>query len=203
MKPSLKAAFNQYYTIHAPVFRDHCICMSCLRSKDTPKRIDTSASLSLRSVKLKPVFNSCKLESKQVVELWARQFKRLKGYDFVQYSADEHKRTDENTLAYVWTSEDTSYAYGSYGSICFGACCFRWREWTDAPHGWALQWVYLHPFIQGNNVFENSWSFFIERHGDFLVESPYSKAMWKFLEKKKPKFWVERTEQEKESALNE
>lgn len=70
---------------------------------------------------------------------------------------------------------------GIGNSRTVGACCFRWREWVDAPHGWALQWILLHPYFRHQGILSNAWSLFTQRFGSFHVEEPLSEAMHNFL----------------------
>ena len=119
------------------------------------------------------------------VERLAQYFRREFRYDFVQWSATND---EPSARAFVWVVDHWPHPVG------FGACCFRWREWTDAPHGWALQWIWLHPYERGKGHLTRVWPYFRETFGDFHVERPLSSAMRAFLERH------QRIESEQESA---
>jgi hypothetical protein len=64
-----------------------------------------------------------------------------------------------------------------------GACCFRWREWKNAPHGWTLTWCWLHPYFRRIRILRDSWRHLENRYGEtFRVKEP-STAMIGFLKK--------------------
>jgi hypothetical protein len=62
-----------------------------------------------------------------------------------------------------------------------GACAFRWREYSDAPAAWALQWVWVCPKARRTGVLRARWRSFRERYGDFHIEPPVSAAMQGFV----------------------
>jgi hypothetical protein len=69
-----------------------------------------------------------------------------------------------------------------------GACCFRWRDFTlgEQPYPllgpcYVLSWIWLHPYIRRHGCLEQAWPYFVERFGDFIVETPLSTAMHQFL----------------------
>lgn len=109
----------------------------------------------------------------------ARFFRREFQYDMAQY--DRREQTDPNCHAFLWTHNE----YIGQGGIdvVYGACCFRWRDWTDAPPSWAMQWIWLHPFKRGHGHLTRAWPYFVRRFGDFYVEGPVSLAMRHFIEK--------------------
>jgi GNAT superfamily N-acetyltransferase len=114
---------------------------------------------------------------RKTVEQIARYFLRESDYDFLQFDAYD----EDQYRAFLFLAE-TSDKYGKTMSA-IGACCFRWREYTNAPHGWALQWIWLHPFFRGKGVLKWAWPSFVEKLGDFYVEGPFSPAMEMFLSK--------------------
>jgi hypothetical protein len=101
----------------------------------------------------------------------ATYFRREFGYDFVQYGHEGHE-DDATARAFLWFGRN----------VVIGACCFRWREWTDAPAGWAMQWIWLHPYSRSCGYLTRAWPYFRARFGDFHVERPLSRAMAGFLE---------------------
>ena len=66
---------------------------------------------------------------------------------------------------------------------CFGACCFRWREWADAPAGWSLDWVWLHPYFRRRQHLTKAWRQFEQEYGCFHLAKPVSLLMQAFLRK--------------------
>jgi hypothetical protein len=112
---------------------------------------------------------------KAVHEL-AKLFRREFGYDFVQWSV---KETNPRTEAFLWCSESWSF------QVPLGAVCFRWREWKDAPAGWSLDWIWMHPFERRHGHLSTAWPFFSKLYGDFHVAPSLSPAMSSFVEKQK------------------
>jgi hypothetical protein len=116
---------------------------------------------------------------RRAVYRMAQFFKWEGGYDFTQYGYDGQE--DDWAPAFVWHRGELDGE--RWSDTAFGACCFRWREWTDAPPGWALQWIWLHPYERSHGHLTAAWPFFRARFGDFLVEPPLSRAMKGFLAK--------------------
>ena len=116
-------------------------------------------------------------KARWAVEQVAWLFKREFRYDFVQYLADDD---DPLSRAFVFTTKDEN-RYDEDAVVVLGAGCFRWREWTDAPHGWALQWIWLHPYARNKGHLTSVWPLFKDRFGNFAVEPPLSRAMHGFL----------------------
>lgn len=92
----------------------------------------------------------------------------------------EGRETDPRATAFLW----------EHFGILGGACCFRWRRYTDAPPEWALQWVWLHPYWRGCGLLAEAWPYFRERFGAFVVEGPISSGMRAFLAKHDPEATV-------------
>lgn len=115
---------------------------------------------------------------RQAVEQMAYYFRREFGYDFVQYSSEEK---DDGHRAYLWVLPET-LENGKVKAV--GACCFRWREWEDAPASYALQWIWLHPHERRKGRLTQAWPYFQERFGKFIPEPPLSPAMKRFLLKR-------------------
>lgn len=106
----------------------------------------------------------------------AEFFRREGGYDFVQFDENE---TDEYHAFLFFDPLDG-------GDEVIGACCFRWREWTNSDPGWGLQWIWLHPYFRGKGILKGHWPFFMEKFGNFSVEGPVSRIMFDFLKKYYP-----------------
>jgi len=117
------------------------------------------------------------------VEAIAVYFKREFGYDFVQFSSGSGRfRESEDVRAFVW-SDIGKHRMGIEDRWVTGATCFRWREYLDAPSGYAMQWIWLHPYVRHQGLLTSAWPFFRARFGDFVCEPPLSDAMSRFLEK--------------------
>jgi hypothetical protein len=116
------------------------------------------------------------ISTRRCVEQIARYFRREFRYDFVQYSA-EHPKSD--TRAYIWHPQ---YYAGEQETV-IGAAYFCWREWSDADPGWALAWIWFHPYERRKGRLSSAWDYFRLRFGDFFVEPPLSAAMEAFLRK--------------------
>ena len=61
-------------------------------------------------------------------------FRRELRYSFVGWGAKYERDT---------TAE--GYLFADDAGAIIGACAFRWREYSDAPAAWALQWVWVCP----------------------------------------------------------
>ena len=114
---------------------------------------------------------------KNAVYRLASYFRRELNYDFVQY----HPNDTDDYRAFIW--DEHRYESLARPHSVVGAACFRWREWTDAPHGYALQWVWIHPFFRRQGLLREAWPHFQEQFKDFVAEAPLSLAMKQFLKK--------------------
>lgn len=115
----------------------------------------------------------------------AQYFQREFEYDFVQYGHGG-REDDKDAIAYLWHHGEM---YGpQWSDTCYGACCFRWRDWKDMPAGWALQWIWFHPFERRKGHLKAVWPFFRRTFGDFVVERPISAPMMGFLRKEWPDY---------------
>jgi hypothetical protein len=104
----------------------------------------------------------------------AMYFRREFQWDFVQYHHDNHG--NERDRVFLWTQEPLRH-----DKVAVGAICFRWRDYEDAPHGLALAWVWIHPYLRRKGILSAYWPFFREVYGNFYVERPISTAMADFL----------------------
>jgi len=125
---------------------------------------------------------SC-LQNRRAVWKLALYFRREFGYDTAPWGY-EGKYVDDEAIAYMFTlsdiySDKEDWRQPEYG---FGAVGFRWRRWTDAPHGWALQWAWIHPYQRNRGNLSKLWPSLKKLHGDFHVEPPLSAAMKRFIE---------------------
>jgi hypothetical protein len=109
----------------------------------------------------------------RIAQFFRREFK----YDFVQYGY-EGEETDPNHVAFLWIEPEAQHFSKEFKVPCIGACCFRLR-----PSGYALQWIWLHPYLRRQGLLSNSWAKFINEFGNFHVETPLSDAMKAFLKK--------------------
>jgi hypothetical protein len=106
-------------------------------------------------------------------------FRREFEYDFVQYDEDED---DPKHVAFLWLHPiSMQLPNEKFRFPCIGATCFRYREWTDAPHGYVMQWIWFHPYWRQKGLLSKSWPNFTQEFGDFICEPPYSRAMIGFL----------------------
>lgn len=72
------------------------------------------------------VTNSNPFAYKNAVLKIATYFRREFNYDFIQF----HSSDDEVYEAYLFSNYDREF---DYKNLTYGACCFRWREWTNHP----------------------------------------------------------------------
>lgn len=102
----------------------------------------------------------------------ALAFRREFGYDFVQWGSPKGD-DDLNVHGFLFTGP---------GDVIAGACAFRLRE-QKGRTWWGLQWVWVAPKFRRSGLLSSRWPMFREKFGDFVVESPLSKAMQGFLAK--------------------
>jgi hypothetical protein len=102
----------------------------------------------------------------------ARLFRREFGYDFLQWHSIGEQ--DPRSRGFLFMDDEQP------GRIV-GACSFFWREYTDAPHAWALQWIWIAPVGRRQGHLSRHWAMFREKFGQFAVEQPLSDAMQDFL----------------------
>jgi hypothetical protein len=114
---------------------------------------------------------------RRAVYTCARYFRREFRYDFVQYSEREEEPSARAFLWHAWEYDMRHRAE------VWGACCFRWRTWQASAPVWALQWIWLHPYLRNQGLLSATWPYFLKRFGWFDVEAPYSPAMRAFLSK--------------------
>lgn len=103
----------------------------------------------------------------------AEQFRREFHYDFNQWEHPDDRK-DPKGRGFLFID--------GTGAVV-GACAFRWRNWADAPPGWAMQWMWLCPRARRTGILTKYWPVFREMFGDFLPEPPFSPAMEAFFAK--------------------
>lgn len=121
------------------------------------------------------------LKYRKAAEKIAKFFRREFEYDCLQYTANEQdywRRDYTKDKVFIWT---TPTNYEEYKNTVIGAAVFRWREWKDAPAGYALAWVWFHPYERNKGHLKKAWPHFKKLFGDFHVEGPLSQAMVGFL----------------------
>lgn len=117
------------------------------------------------------------------LEKIAKFFKREFGYDFVQFGATDF--IDSNKV------RPFLFAKPLYDEreVFFGGCCFRFREYKIGPPVWALQWVWIHPYMRHQNLWKTFSDFIISKNEDlkdYFIEPPLSGSMKAFIKKNRP-----------------
>ena len=124
------------------------------------------------------------------VEEIAYHFKREMGFSFVQFEASETPDSPGFVPWEAYLFHERVYEKDSdINNIrirCFGACCFRWREWTDMAADWSLDWVWFHPYFRQKRHLTKAWCLFKQTYGGFHLAEPISPSMKAFLEKVQP-----------------
>ncbi|MBN3761095.1 hypothetical protein [Burkholderia sp. Ac-20365] len=127
------------------------------------------------------------MEHLRAVETLAQYFKREMHFDQVQFDAGE----TPDSLGYVpyqaWffhePARDLLEEDEPLKLRIFGACCFRWREWTNAEPSWSLDWVWMHPYFRRRGHLAAAWPTFQARYGiRFDVAQPLSIEMEAFVQ---------------------
>ena len=122
------------------------------------------------------------LRYKRAVEKMGYFFRKETQFGVAGYEVvDCGNHPDTKTRAFLFLDRDHLEHPQAIGAVCF-----RWREWEDADHCWALQWVWIHPFARRHGRLQRVWPFFEAMFGPFYVEAPYSAAMLRFLKRRPP-----------------
>lgn len=123
-----------------------------------------------------PVRHDSAWNLRNATRVLARYFQKEFFYDFIQWETYDN---DPNTIAFLWTRAPETI------EPVWGAACFRWRDRTDAPAGWSLDWVWFHPYERNKGHLKEAWPFFKTVFGDFDVSTPTSPAMKAFVANRK------------------
>ncbi|GET40077.1 hypothetical protein [Microseira wollei] len=107
----------------------------------------------------------------------AQFFRREFDYDFAQYGY-EGEENDPDCVAFLWIHPEAGARGKEFQVPCIGACCFRLRQ-----SGYALQWIWIHPYFRRQGLLSEAWTKFRDRFGEFDVDRPLSDAMKAFLNK--------------------
>lgn len=105
----------------------------------------------------------------------ARLFREETHYGFVGWGAAYEK--DHKAQGFLMTRPD--------GTIV-GVVVFRWRDYSNAPAAWALQWVWVCPAARRSGVLRSRWAGFRAEFENFAVEGPVSDDMQAFLRAVEP-----------------
>ena len=114
--------------------------------------------------------------TKHAMESLAYYHRREFGFDFPCYTAGDLEGEFSRDHHFLIRTD-------SYDPHAVGAIGFRWRKWKDHPEGYALAWVWFHPYYRRQGILSALWPWFREHFGDFKVERPLSDAMNSFLAK--------------------
>ena len=98
------------------------------------------------------------LSHRRAVYKIARYFRREFQYDFVQF----HETERGGYVAFLWPHPEAASLPEGFRVACVGATCFRHRE-----DGWAMQWVWLHPFWRRRGLLSGAWPRFVKEFGAF------------------------------------
>lgn len=137
----------------------------------------------IRSFKQDRYHNGICAITRRTPKLWSTvatfdsYMQREMRYDFPMFDVDGN---GDGVAAYLF----------GYGGAWVGACGFRSMAKTDTSHcgvyasvSWQLEWIWLHPFCRRRGLLSKAWPQFEEEHGEFLILSPLSLVMERFLEK--------------------
>ena len=65
--------------------------------------------------------------------------------------------------------------------LALGGCALRWREWTNAPASWMLQWIWIAPPYRRQGLLRDTWLMLTSQYAGIMPESPFSLGMARFL----------------------
>lgn len=105
----------------------------------------------------------------------ALQFKTEFQYDFLLWEGSfNNKNLYPESHGYLFADHSTQHGPGA----AVGACAF----WQESDH-WRMRWVWVCPSMRHTGVLSRRWSGFLERYGDFVIDTPLSGTMAAFVEK--------------------
>ncbi len=93
--------------------------------------------------------------------------KRENGYDCTMWDA-----SGDDGQGFIVTDSD---------GRALGGCAVRWREGSDEPACWALQWIWVAPPYRRQGLLRNTWSMLTAKYDGIIPEPPYSLGMARFL----------------------
>jgi hypothetical protein len=103
----------------------------------------------------------------------ACRFKRELKFDFIQWEGNqERKNISAQSQGYLFSDHTSPHM----PETIVGACAF----WKDADQ-WRLRWVWVCPKMRRKGVLAHRWRQFLERYGDFEIETPLSEEMRHFV----------------------
>ena len=120
------------------------------------------------------VVSSSPLSLRKRVETLARYFRRVFGYDFINYQA---AHCPPDCEAWLWTTP------GGDGRLYATGHAVFWRQdFEDRPEPeWELGSVWQHPYERRQGRLTEVWPYWQDRYGPFWVSTPLSSAMRDFL----------------------
>ena len=137
---------------------------------------------------------SPKQHHKAVYEIARFMSKECK-YDMIYYTQMVLFRNfepEQDCRSFLWVHPESHGVSNEYRIPCIGAACFRYRRWKNTDPGWAMQWVWMHPYYRGGSsaidthnrvksLLRWSWPTLVEKFGVFFVEPPLTASMKRFL----------------------
>lgn len=104
--------------------------------------------------------------------LW---FKSEFQYDFLQWEGSLRKKNlRQESHGYLLADHTDTYGPGA----AVGACAF-WHEGDK----WRMRWIWVCPSMRHSGVLTRRWAEFLQRYGDFEIDTPLSDAMAAFVNK--------------------
>jgi len=105
----------------------------------------------------------------------ALQFKSEFKYDFLQWEGSPRKKNlYQESHGYLLADHTDTHGPGS----AVGACAF-WQKGDK----WRMRWIWVCPSMRRSGVLTRRWAEFLQRYGDFEIETPLSDAMKAFVQK--------------------
>lgn len=133
------------------------------------------------SLEMWEITESSPATHKRALRNIAKYFRREEKYDFTQY-CDQKYHDSSKMRAYLICNEGGHFEYTPIGGFCL-----RYRDYTDTDSRWALQWIWLHPYLRHQGLLKQIWPFLVEKFGSSIfVEPPLSKTMKSFVAKHHP-----------------
>lgn len=105
----------------------------------------------------------------------ALQFKSEFQYDFLQWEGSmRNKNLRIESHGYLFADHTDTHGPGA----AIGACAF----WCESGK-WRMLWIWVCPSMRRAGVLSRRWAEFLQRYGDFEIDTPLSEAMAAFVNK--------------------
>ena len=117
----------------------------------------------------------------------ANYFKEELNYDSIPFDQFGLQHIKYQAFLFEEKAMDLELIDGDFHHRIYGACLFSEYILAEEDNMWKLEWIWIHPYFRNRGKLSKYWNEFEAKFGDFLIGSPISNDMAKFLEIKSVK----------------